>query len=182
MLGLAVGPAPGSRTVVVYYTAKGSDAFCTTNASGTTNPTGAPRNRVSSFQLGTDDSVGDGGCDYRGGVGSPGDSGCGGRNDAARDPNILNGKILRITLTGRIPAANPYQGTGSASCRLAPAAGPEDLAAAANSDLLITVTATDSGGVSATASRTFSPQKVSVTPPSPPGARSWSTEPRSAEG
>ncbi|WP_181135782.1 PQQ-dependent sugar dehydrogenase [Rathayibacter sp. AY1E2] len=158
VLGLAVDPAPGSRTVVVYYTAKGSDSSCPTNAGGTVNPAGAPRNRVSSFQLGTDDridpaservlldgiyspasnhnggdlaigkdgllyvSVGDGGCDYRGGVGSPGGSGCGGRNDAARDPNILNGKILRITLTGGVPAGNPYLGTGTASCRLAPAA------------------------------------------------------------
>jgi hypothetical protein len=35
-------------------------------------------------------SIGDGGCDYAG------DSGCGGANDASRDRNILNGKILRI--------------------------------------------------------------------------------------
>jgi glucose/arabinose dehydrogenase len=67
-------------------------------------------------------STGDGGCDYRGRAGSPGGSGCGGTNDASRDRNILNGKILRITRTGGIPADNPFQGTGTASCRTAPAA------------------------------------------------------------
>ncbi|MDQ1624261.1 MAG: hypothetical protein QOH19_2679 [Actinomycetota bacterium] len=67
-------------------------------------------------------STGDGGCDYRGRTGSPGGSGCAGTNDASRDRNILNGKILRITRTGGIPADNPFQGTGTASCRTAPAA------------------------------------------------------------
>jgi glucose/arabinose dehydrogenase len=54
-------------------------------------------------------SVGDGGCDYAGG-------GCAGANDAARDRNILLGKILRITPSGGIPSGNPYQGTQSARC------------------------------------------------------------------
>ena len=39
-------------------------------------------------------SVGDGGCDYAGG-------GCAGGNDAARDEQVLLGKILRITPTAR---------------------------------------------------------------------------------
>ena len=55
-------------------------------------------------------STGDGGCDYRGGVADPGGSGCGGANDASRDPNILNGKILRITRAGAVPADNPFRG------------------------------------------------------------------------
>jgi glucose/arabinose dehydrogenase len=55
-------------------------------------------------------SVGDGGCDYRG------DSGCAGQNDAARDLNVLLGKVLRITRTGGIPAGNPFTGADSARC------------------------------------------------------------------
>jgi glucose/arabinose dehydrogenase/Ca2+-binding RTX toxin-like protein len=57
-------------------------------------------------------SVGDGGCDYAG------DSGCLGANDASRDPNILLGKILRITRDGGIPSGNPYSGTSSARCNI----------------------------------------------------------------
>ena len=60
-------------------------------------------------------STGDGGCDYRG------NSGCAGNNDAARDLNVLNGKILRITRSGTVPADNPFVGSGTASCRTAPA-------------------------------------------------------------
>ena len=51
-------------------------------------------------------SVGDGGCDYAG------NSGCAGSNDAARDPHILLGKILRITRDGDVPSDNPYATTG----------------------------------------------------------------------
>jgi glucose/arabinose dehydrogenase len=57
-------------------------------------------------------SVGDGFCDYAG------NSGCGGQNNASRDPNVLVGKILRITRNGDIPSTNPYQGTDSARCNL----------------------------------------------------------------
>ena len=54
--------------------------------------------------------VGDGGCDYAG------NSGCGASNDAARDQNVLLGKVLRITRDGAIPSGNPFQGTDSARC------------------------------------------------------------------
>src|ERR671913_2309662 len=57
-------------------------------------------------------TVGEGACDYAG------DSGCGGENDASRDPHILLGKVLRITRDGGIPATNPYTGTDSARCNL----------------------------------------------------------------
>lgn len=57
-------------------------------------------------------STGDGGCDYAGG-------GCAALNDAARDPHVLLGKILRVTRSGGIPATNPYQGTDSARCHVA---------------------------------------------------------------
>lgn len=56
-------------------------------------------------------SVGDGGCDYDG-------DGCAGSNDAARDGNVLVGKILRITLDGGIPPDNPLVGPNSARCAL----------------------------------------------------------------
>jgi glucose/arabinose dehydrogenase len=58
-------------------------------------------------------SIGDGGCDYLG------DSGCGAQNDAARDQNVLLGKILRVTRFGGIPPTNPFLGTDSARCNLA---------------------------------------------------------------
>lgn len=61
-------------------------------------------------------SIGDGGCDYAG------DSGCQGANDASRDRNVLNGKILRIAKDGSIPASNPFQGAGTARCNAGPAA------------------------------------------------------------
>lgn len=67
-------------------------------------------------------TTGDGGCDYRGGASEPGGSGCGGANDASRDTNILNGKVLRITRTGGIPADNPFKGSGTARCNAGPAA------------------------------------------------------------
>ena len=55
-------------------------------------------------------STGDGVCDYAL------DSGCAGQNDAARDRNVLLGKILRITRNGNIPATNPFTGADSARC------------------------------------------------------------------
>ena len=61
-------------------------------------------------------STGDGGCDHLGDSTRPGGSGCGGANDASRDRSILNGKILRITTSGGIPADNPFQGSGTARC------------------------------------------------------------------
>ena len=46
-------------------------------------------------------SVGDGGCDYAEGTK------CQHENDAARDRNILLGKVLRIRRGGGISASNP---------------------------------------------------------------------------
>ncbi|MDZ4719464.1 MAG: PQQ-dependent sugar dehydrogenase [Roseiflexaceae bacterium] len=70
------------------------------------------------LQFGTDGylyiTIGDGGCDYNGGVNS-----CDNSNDASRDQNILLGKVLRITpdpdLTPqqRIPDSNPFRATGT---------------------------------------------------------------------
>jgi glucose/arabinose dehydrogenase len=157
VLGVAADPDPATKAVYLFYTQRGSASTCPTNASGSVDPAGSPRNRVSRFVLRDDNTIdpasetvlldgiyasggyhnagdlhvgkdgmlyvstGDGGCDYRGGVGSPGGSGCGGANDSSRDRNILNGKILRITRSGGVPADNPFLGAGTASCRLAPA-------------------------------------------------------------
>jgi glucose/arabinose dehydrogenase len=57
-------------------------------------------------------TTGDGGCDYAG------NSGCAGANNASRDPNVLAGKLLRITRDGRIPADNPFLGAGTARCNV----------------------------------------------------------------
>jgi glucose/arabinose dehydrogenase len=57
-------------------------------------------------------SVGDGGCDYQ----NP--SNCGYFNDAARDRNILLGKILRIERDGGIPPNNPFTDVQSARCNV----------------------------------------------------------------
>lgn len=47
-------------------------------------------------------SVGDGGCDYKGG------NRCAGANTASRDENTLLGKVLRIKKDGAIPPDNPF--------------------------------------------------------------------------
>ncbi len=140
LLGVAVDPAFSSNHYIyLYYTFKkfGSCPYDTT---------GVPVNRVSRFVLSNTNvvdpatetilidnvpnedgihnagdlefgkdgnlyiSIGDGGCDYMF------DSGCGSQNNAARDQNILLGKILRITPSGGIPAGNPFTGAGSARC------------------------------------------------------------------
>ena len=158
ILGVATDPSTTTKAIFLFYTLRGANTSCPTNASGTVMPAGSPVNRVSRFVLkdnntidpatetvlldgiyspagyhnagdlhvGADGylyvSTGDGGCDYRGGVSNPGGSGCGGANDASRDRNILNGKVLRVTLSGGVPPDNPFLGAGTASCRTAPAA------------------------------------------------------------
>jgi len=58
-------------------------------------------------------ATGDAGRDPRG------DSGSAGRNDAAQDRSLLNGKILRVERSSGVAApGNPFIGVGSADCRL----------------------------------------------------------------
>ncbi len=138
LLGIAVDPQfATNRYVYLYYT---YNKFNQCPQSSPTNPNN-PVNRVSRFVLqtnplsltnevalvdnipspngnhnagdlhfGKDDylyiSIGDGGADYNAPYGG------GGNNDAARDENVLLGKILRITRDGGIPADNPYVSTG----------------------------------------------------------------------
>jgi glucose/arabinose dehydrogenase/PKD repeat protein len=142
LLGVAVDPNFASNHFIyVYYTFK-KFTGCPTNASD------EPVNRVSRFMLADNNvvdpatetvlidnipspggnhnggdlqfgkdgflyvGVGDGGCDYAS------DSGCAGSNDAARDRNVLVGKVLRITADGGIPSTNPFQGPDSARCNV----------------------------------------------------------------
>ena len=146
LLGVAVDPAFASNNFIyLYYTFNKNAAGCPTS-----NAT-SPVERISRFTLpgtnvvdpaskvvlldgvlnfagnhnggqvrvGPDGylyaGIGDGGCDYAG------DSGCGGANDASRDRNILNEKIVRIATDGSIPATNPFQGSGTARCNAGPA-------------------------------------------------------------
>lgn len=149
MLGVAVDPNFSSnRYVYVFYTYNKHNVCPTGQPTNRKNPV----NRVSRFVMSGDTvsraservlidnmpspngnhnggdihfgkdgylyiSVGDGGSDYKG------DSGGGGQNDAARDRNILLGKILRITRDGKIPSTNPYTGTNSARCGISSANG-----------------------------------------------------------
>lgn len=87
--------------------------------------------------------------------------------DGALPASALTWTVQRRHAEHTHPFLGPLTGNDLAFT----APGPEDLAAAANSDLLISVTATDSDGVSATATRTFSPQKVSVTLVTEPAGR-----------
>lgn len=149
LLGVAVDPDAASRSIYLFWTARGSDATCPTSSGA--NPAGAPRNRVSRFTLGADGRVdpasevvlldgihssagnhnaghlafGKDGFLYvstgDGGCDYKGDSGCAGANDAAEDVNILGAKVLRITRTGAIPAGNPFTGPGTARCATGPA-------------------------------------------------------------
>lgn len=150
LLGVATDPDPATRAIYLFYTAR-TGTSCPTSQGGTPAGAPVNRvsrfvlgddNRVDpasetvlldgiaspagnhnagDLHVGKDGylyvSTGDGGCDYKG------DSGCGGNNDASRDRNVLLGKILRVDRTTGAPApGNPFLGTGTATCRLAPAA------------------------------------------------------------
>ena len=134
LLGVAVDPAFASNHFIyLYYTAAGgsgcvnrvsrfvlSDSNVVALASETVLldniPSPAGNHNGGDLHFGKDGylyvSVGDGGCDYAG------DSGCAAQNDAARDLNVLLGKVLRITSNGGIPADNPFLGANSARCNL----------------------------------------------------------------
>jgi glucose/arabinose dehydrogenase/PKD repeat protein len=138
MAGVEVDPQFSSNgKIYVYWTRK---------VAGSCNA-GAAQNRLSSFVLGDNNiiapasevalidgiratgyhnggdiafgkdgylylTVGDANCAAAGG--------CSFANDSARQLNVLNGKIIRITRTGGIPADNPYRGTTSVRCNLGP--------------------------------------------------------------
>lgn len=137
LLGLAVDPnfGSGQRYIYVYYTFK----------KGSCNDAAGRVNRLSRFSLdgnlspGPEDvlldnisakggnhnggdvqfgkdgllyvSVGDAGTDIVNGNGQNG-------NGNARRLSLLNGKILRVTPDGAVPASNPFTGAGTTSCAL----------------------------------------------------------------
>ncbi|MGH2616942.1 MAG: PQQ-dependent sugar dehydrogenase [Thermomicrobiales bacterium] len=132
LLGLAVDPDFSGNTgnVFLYYTDRREGGRCANRVSKFTLdlvdnevsneeplidniPAPGGNHNGGDLQFGRDGllyvSVGDGGEDLR-----TGDSQDGNRNARRRD--LLNGKILRITPNGGIPAGNPFQGPGTARC------------------------------------------------------------------
>jgi len=136
LLGVAVDPNfdAGQRFIYLYYTHKqGPD--CTVAADranrvsrftldGSNNageefvlidhvPAPGSNHNAGDLHFGLDGllyiSVGDGGVDLQTGGG-------GALNGNARRLDLLNGKILRITPDGGIPAGNPFQGGGTTQC------------------------------------------------------------------
>jgi glucose/arabinose dehydrogenase len=149
LLGIAVDPAfPTNHYVYLYYTFNKNAAGCPTSSA--TSPVErisrftldvptanlidpatevvlldgvlnfAGNHNGGQLRVGPDGylyaGIGDGGCDYAG------DSGCGGANDASRDRNILNGKVVRIATDGSVPPTNPFLGAGTARCDTGPSA------------------------------------------------------------
>ena len=134
LLGVAVDPAFGANHFIYAYYTAASGSACVNRVSrfvlSDANvvdpasekvlldniPSPAGNHNGGDVQFGHDGylyvSVGDGGCDY------DGDSGCGPDNAAARDMNVLLGKVLRITSDGGIPTDNPFVGADSARCNL----------------------------------------------------------------
>ncbi len=143
LLGVAADPDTASSAFYLYYTFK-NGTTCPTGSSTTpvnrvsrfvlrpdntvdpatetvlldNIPSVGGNHNAGDLEVGHDGnlyvSIGDSGCDYAGGGGG---SGCGGSNNAARDVNVLQGKIARITRSGGIPVDNPFQGANTASCR-----------------------------------------------------------------
>ena len=137
LLGLAVDPqfASGQRYIYLYYTHHKNSGSC--------NDAANRANRVSRFRMAADMSlsgeqvlidniaarggnhnggdlqfgydgmlyvsVGDSGKDLSSGAGQDG-------NGNARRLDLLNGKILRVTTQGAIPADNPFVGGTSTTC------------------------------------------------------------------
>jgi glucose/arabinose dehydrogenase len=134
VLGVAVDPSFGSGNTDVYlfYTFNKPSVGCKNRVSrfvyNTANNTlgtetvlvdnmlsTAGNHNAGDVKFGKDGflyiSIGDGGCDFN----PPG--GCQNDNFAARNQNVLTGKILRVTRDGGIPASNPWAATGG-DCRL----------------------------------------------------------------
>jgi glucose/arabinose dehydrogenase len=138
LLGIAVHPDfdSGARSIYVYYTdRKGTTGSCDDQADRA--------NRVSRFTMNSEgelvdeqvliDNIAAQGGNHNGGdlqfgrdgllYISVGDAGRDLRTGETQDDNrnarrldLLNGKILRITPEGAIPASNPFQGPGTARC------------------------------------------------------------------
>jgi glucose/arabinose dehydrogenase len=143
LLGVAVDPnfGAGNTDIFLFYTANKSGTcknrvsrFVYNSASNTVGAEAilvdnmlstAGNHNGGDVKFGKDGflyiSLGDGGCDFN----PPG--GCQNDNFAARNQNVLTGKILRITRDGGIPASNPWAATGG-DCRLPASDGRTGLA------------------------------------------------------
>jgi glucose/arabinose dehydrogenase/PKD repeat protein len=132
LLGVAVAPDfATSRHVYLYYT------FNKHNTCSLLAPPNGPVNRLSRFTLGTDNRINpstevvllDNITSFEGihnagylAFGNDGylyvSVGDGFNGANARDRSVVNGKILRLTPSGGIPADNPYRGTNSTRCNM----------------------------------------------------------------
>ncbi|MEZ4563146.1 MAG: PQQ-dependent sugar dehydrogenase [Thermomicrobiales bacterium] len=137
LLGLAVDPrfAQGQRFVYVYYTHRKTSQSCNSAANRANRvsrftmaqnfalsgeqvlidhiPARGGNHNGGDLQFGHDGmlyvSVGDSGQDLNTGAGQN-------NNGNARRLDLLNGKILRVTPEGAIPADNPFAGSGATTC------------------------------------------------------------------
>jgi glucose/arabinose dehydrogenase/chitodextrinase len=130
LLGVAVDPDfPDNRHLYLYYTFNKHDT-CALLA-----PPNGPVNRLSRFTLGADNKIAPSsevvlidnipsfdGIHNAGYLAFGNDGylyvtvGDGAIGANARNRSVLNGKVLRITAAGGIPADNPFRGAGSARC------------------------------------------------------------------
>ena len=144
--GMVVDPGFATNSWVYLYWTNNAHGSC-----GEGDPATTPENRVARYTLGADDrvvdgservlvdhlpspatnhnggdlhvgadgllyvSVGDGGCQ----IGDP--TRCAALNPNSRRLDIPNGKVLRVTRTGEVPADNPYVGAAGARRCTAPA-------------------------------------------------------------
>jgi glucose/arabinose dehydrogenase len=134
LLGVAVDPnfGNGNTDIFLFYTANKAGVGCKNRVSrfvyNTANNSAgsetilvdnmlstAGNHNAGDVKFGKDGllyiSIGDGGCDFN----PP--NGCQNDNLAARNQNVLTGKILRVTRDGGIPPNNPWAVTGG-DCRL----------------------------------------------------------------
>jgi glucose/arabinose dehydrogenase len=140
MTGIAVDPDfLRNRFVYVYYTFKKFNSCAIESPRGPVNrlsrfvlrrdstldpatelplidnvPSWGATHNAGDVQFGPDGyiyvGIGDGGRDYAGRSDSSAE------NAAARDLNVLLGKIVRITPTGAVPPGNPFRGPGTVAC------------------------------------------------------------------
>lgn len=148
LLGIAIDPGFAVNSYIYLYYTFNKSGVCELNSAR------SPVNRISRFILGSGNSVnpaselvlvdnipspngnhnagdlhfgkdgflyistGEGGCHYEA------RTSCGTRNFASREQHSLMGKILRITKTGGIPAANPFRGADSERCNVTGSTDP----------------------------------------------------------
>lgn len=94
----------------------------------------------------------------------------------AQDGTLPGSRLSWTVVRVHDQHTHPFLGPVTGNDVTFTAPGPEDLAAAANSYLRITLTATDSGGATATTVRDFQPNKVAVTLATAPAGRTLTVD------